>query len=236
MFEISGFYEDEPIFDEIMNDIERNKLEFRRTEYREYAKSEIKQATYFFAFVPNIREFDPEQDAAFYGTKFEYNDEHKCEWCRTQISDLFINIKKMKKKHFATINPELIISEHARNVIEAHQFTGCSFAPVHDHKGRESEPFYQLLITNTLPPINPSVRIEVADMPKYQCLRCPYVGFRRSEFIYEESTFGEQMDFNFTYERFDAYRARDVIVSAKVKEAFDKHKIKVYDFEPIHFI
>lgn len=236
LFDISGFYADEPIYAELMKDIEKEHLEYRYTEYREYTKAEIKQAKYFHVNIPYPWEHDPEQDAEFYGTKFEYLDEHKCKWCREQVSELLINTKKMGKHHIAEIIPEIILSELTKNVIEEQGLTGCKFAPVKDYKGRESLPYYQLIITNILPAIDPSVRIEVADMPKYQCPNCPYVGYRRSEFIYEQSTFGKQMDFNFTLERFDAYRSRAVIVSSKVKELFDKNKIKVNRFEPIRFI
>ena len=130
----------------------------------------------------------------------------------------------MGKHHFARIIPELIVSELAKSVIEEHGFSGCRFHPVKDYKGRESKPYYQLEITNILPPISPTMRIEVADMPKHQCPVSPYVGFRRSEFIYDRQQFGEQLDFNWTYERFDAYRTREVIVSSKVWKAFTKNK------------
>lgn len=235
LFEVDGLYSDDPIFHELMNDIKMNRLEYRYLESREYTKSEIKQAEYFYMHIPYPWEREPEKDAEYYGTKFEYDDEHQCESCRKQLSDLLFDTRKMGKRHFVTIVPELIVSELVKQIIEEHGLTGCTFATAKDYKGRQSQPYYQLIITNILPPVDPGVRIEAADFPVKQCPSCPYLGFRRSEFIYKRSEFGKQTDFNLTLERFDAYQSREVIVSAKVKELFDKHKIKVYDYEPIHF-
>lgn len=236
LFEVRGIYSNTPNYDELVRDIEENNFEYTYSEYREYTKSEMVQAEYFHVSVPYPWEEDPENDAEFYGTEYISTQGSKCVWCRQQKSELRINTKKMGKYNFARIIPELIVSELTKNIIEEHGFSGCRFYSVQDYKGRESKPYYQLEITNILPPISPTVRMEVADMPEQQCPRCPYVGFRRSEFIYEAEKFGEQMDFNLSYERFDAYKAREVIVSSMVKAAFDKNKIKVYRYEPIRFI
>lgn len=231
-----NLYSDSDIYIELMKDIEIYNLRFGYAEYREYTNKELLQAELYHVDIPYPWEHEPEKDAEYYGTQFNYPHGRDCVCTREQISELVLNTKKIGKWQFVRIIPELIVSELTKNIIEEYSFTGCQFLPVANYKGRETKSYYQIVVTNILPSISQAVRIEVADMPEHQCELCPYVGYRRSEFIYEKNRFGEYMDFNLTYERFDAYQTRELIVSSKVKEAFNKHKIKLYRFEPIRFI
>jgi hypothetical protein len=235
---IDNIYTDTNIYHELMVDIELNNVDYGYAEAREYTKEEIKNAEYFHVNVPYPWEHDQEKDAKYYGTQYKYPNGIKCECQREQNSDLLIDTQKIGKKHFIEIIPEYIVSEFAMKVIQDAGFTGCIFQPAMDYKNRETSGIFQLIVTNILPPISKEIRIETLENPNnhVRCRYCLMKTYLRSEMIYNKEDLLGANDFNLTHERFDNYMNRKLVVSSRVREVFNKNKIRVYGYEPVSLI
>jgi hypothetical protein len=235
---IDNIYTDTILFQLLMQEIKSNKLEYDYVDAREYTKEELKNAEYFHMRVPYPWEHDQEKDAKFYGTQYEYPKGSNCECQREQISELLVDIKKVGKNHFVEIIPEYIVSEYAMELIKDAGFTGCIFKPAWDYKNRETPRIYQLFATNILPPISKQIRIENwENLNNHEgCRYCLLKTYLRSEMIYNKEDLQGAKDFNLSLEHFDNYMNRKMVVSLKVRELFNKSKIRVYGYEPVSLI
>ncbi|TYP74524.1 hypothetical protein BCM02_10568 [Paenibacillus methanolicus] len=210
--------------------IEERKLEYFYAENRSYTKNEMEAAAFFHMNVPYLWE-QPERDAMYYGTQFNnHNMDCECQW--QQVSELKLDVKKMKKWHLVTMAPQFVVTEQAKNAIVDNGLTGCEFSPTHDYKGRELGAVYQMHITSILPPLNPRTRIET-DYRHARCPHCVSGVFPRSELIYEQGDFSAAQDFNLTYERLNGLVVREMVISWNARNIFKANKIKVHGYEPV---
>ncbi|KRF27639.1 hypothetical protein [Paenibacillus sp. Soil787] len=225
-------------FLDLMQVLETNRIDYSFFESREYTKQELKEANFFHVGVHYPWEHDALKDAEHYGTKYEFVHDHRCEHCgKIQASELKLDVKKIGKNHFVHIRPEFIITDYAKEVIESNQLSGYEILPARDYKDRDVQKVYQLVVKNILPPIDDQVRIDPYEHYSVSdCEYCSSKGFPRSEFIYRKEEMEQFQDFNLTFEYLNAYRIPLLIVSAKVKELFQKHKIKLLRPEPVRFI
>lgn len=223
-------YSDKPNYQELINAINSNNMKADFMELREYTKKEYDAAPYFHVNIPSPWE-NSTANAETYGTKFKQG-----ECCRTQLSNLYIDTKKIGKKHFVHIKPEIIVSKYAQDIIVSENLLGCEFRPVVDVTSNAVSEFFQLVITSILPPMSESVRtVSYGELiTAYES--CVKKGYLRSEIIYHQQDMIEAKDFNLTFEYLNAYFSRQLIASAKVRKIFNKYKIKINDFEPIHII
>ncbi|MBM7569525.1 hypothetical protein [Paenibacillus sacheonensis] len=224
-------------YEEIMSLIVKEKWRHTFHEEREYSKQEMKAAKYFHIGVAYPWEHDPMKDAEYYGTTYEYLKSKSCNCNKVQVSKLQLDVKKLGKwKNMAHIRPEYIITEYTKLLIENNELSGCEIREAIDYKGRELHPVFQLVVTNIVPPMQEVVRIEPYSHMEAHCESCSSKGFLRSELIYRKEELEKFKDFNFTFEYWDAYHIRQPIVSAKVRELFTKHKVRVFRYEPVRFI
>jgi len=225
-------------FIELMDLLKKNHINYSFIELREYSKQELKESRFFHVGVLYPWERDALKDAEYYGTKYEITHNHNCEHCdKVQVSELKLDVKKIGKNHFVHIRPELIITDYAKNVIESSQLSGYEIRPARDYKNRDVQKVYQLVVKNVLPPLDDRVRFDSYEhYPVSNCESCSLKGFPRSELIYGKEEVGQFQDFNLTFEYLNAYQTRLLIVSAEVKELFQKHKIKLLRPEPVRFI
>lgn len=221
-----------------MQELETNRTDCSFVESREYTKQELKEARFFHVGVHYPWEHDALKDTEHYGTKYEIAQDNRCERCgKNQASELKLDVKKIGKRHFVHIRPELIITEYAKEVIENNNLNGYEIFPASDYKNRDVQKVFQLVVKNVLPPLDDRVRIEpYKHYPVSNCESCSLKGFPRSEFIYKKEEMEQFQDFNLTFEYLNAYQVRLLIVSSKVKELFQKHKIKLLRPEPVTFI
>lgn len=192
-------------YPELMNMLKEQNLYYTFFEGREYTKKEIESALYFHVTVPYPWEHDPERDAAYYGTLYE-NDDQFCNCRKRQISELMLDVKKMKNWHFITITPELIVNDYAKEVILSNGLTGCEFGKVRDYKDRDVQSVSQLFVTNIISPLSNRVRM-LNEPNKINCPHCVQ-GYPRSELIYKKEHLTEMKDFNLTFEHLNAYSTR----------------------------
>ncbi|MDF2514512.1 MAG: hypothetical protein K0S04_4378 [Herbinix sp.] len=227
-------YQDTKGYQILMDTILRKSLRYTFAEGREYTKDEYKKAKYFHCEVMYPWEHDP-KNAEEYGTEYtRINACPRCGFGKEQTSDLIINTKKMKKYQFAQIIPEFLITENVRQIIEDNNLSGCDFKPVKDFKGRTEPILYQLIINNILPRMDKDVKFEIWEAA--YCPECDTNGkFLRSEIVYKSQDLTEAQDFNLTYEYIGQanYLGRHLIVSAKVRDIFNKNKIKPIAYEPV---
>lgn len=227
-------YEDTEEYIYLMNEIRINNLEFGFSEGREYTKKEMNSAKYYYTSFIYPYQGDP-KDAIDFGTK--YDDSTGCQKCgrgKKQISELRIDLKKLKKYPIATMAPEIFIRSEVKVLLEQNEVSGIHFGEVKDYKNRETITYYQLFIDNIMPPMSDKVRVEYEDISK--CKLCGFGGiYPRSEFIYNSKDISVMKDFNYTYEYIWAYGLREVIISSKVRDIFQKFKCRV-GYEPIAFI
>ncbi|MDU0203977.1 hypothetical protein ACYEXS_35710 [Paenibacillus sp. MAH-36] len=229
--------EDRSGYQDLISLIKNENLSHTYAENREYTKQEMKEAAFFDVGVYYPWEHDALKDAEHYGTKYKFANDHCCEYCgKIQASELKLDVKKIRTKHFVQIKPELIITDYAKEVIESNQLTGCDILPASDYKNRNVQKVYQLVVKNVLPPLDDQVRFESYGHHPIICCECRFKGIIRSEMIYRKEEMEKFRDFNLTFEYLNVYETRLLIVSAKVKELFQKHKIKLYRPEPVRFI
>ncbi|RED54735.1 hypothetical protein [Cohnella lupini] len=226
-------YEDREGYPELLELISKHNLQHTFFEGREYTKKEMETAEYYQVFVPYPWLHDPEKKAKYYGTTYE--SQSICECGETQTSELKLDSKKIGKWQFATIDPEFIVTDSAKDIMLNNDLSGVTFQQARDFKYRESPPISQLIVLHILPPTNNNVKV-VPYTWENKCPNCIQLGFLRSELIYEREKLKDAKDFNLTYEYFDAYVNRILIVSAKTRSVLTKHKIRVHGYEPISII
>jgi hypothetical protein len=231
-------YQDLDEYNQLMSIINENSIDYTFTEGREYTKKELSDAEYLDIGIVYPWEHDL-NEAEDYGTKYSY--ENKCSTCgqgKTQISELIINTKKVKKLDMARINPEIIISDRLHELILRNNITGCELGAVRDYKGRDDEILYQLKCTNTLPSMDSQTKLEIKD--SRFCFDCRRNGlFQESELIYKASDLASARDFNLSEEYIGLanYCMQRVIVSKKFFDLYMKSKLRgINRIEPIKIL
>lgn len=214
-----------------------NNLFYTFAEAREYTKKEMKDAKFFHCVTPYPWELDA-KNAEDYGTKYSYNNVcSKCGFGKKQISELVINIKKIKKYNIAQIIPEFVVTEYAKQIIVDNNLLGCEFRPVRDYKGRTEPILYQMIITNILPPMSNETRFEIWEAS--HCFSCDTNGrYQRSEFVYDLNSLENALDFNLTHEYIGNtnFMQRQLIISARARSILNENKIKSIVYEPVRIV
>lgn len=189
-----------------------------------FTKSEIENCEYFTMNIMAPLELEG-TDAADYGTQYEGG----CSICglgKKLVGDALINRKFMKKWDIGTVCPDIYVSEKLKDIICSNGLTGVSFDhELRDWKGREMPKFYVMDVGNVLPPMSKSVWLRLEyEYPQYK--ECGHqIIYLRSDVEYEKEKLDGVNDFNLSAEYVNNYRLQEIIVSAKVRNLFKKHKV-----------
>ncbi|MWC26983.1 hypothetical protein [Paenibacillus sp. MMS18-CY102] len=229
---IRNLYADTDVFRALQTFIQENKWEHTEYEHREYTKKELNEAHYYDLGL-HYPWWQVEKRARDNGTK--YDERNKCPKCHQgeyQITDLVIDTKKMGKRQIAYNYPDVIVTEHIKQIIEESQLAGCYFREVIERRGMNNTKLYQLVPTQVLG----SMKLDRMRLSKHQyCENCYRGAVLRSEIIYPEASMLDAKDFNLSleYYGFGTYCTPRLIVSSKVRKLFMENKIKVLYYEPI---
>ncbi|MDQ0114626.1 hypothetical protein [Paenibacillus harenae] len=225
------------IYQSIIKKSQELGLKHKIFERREYTKKEIASAVLldaeFYAPYENRDKTDSEE----LGTLYDYSIAcPKCGEGKKQITDLMIDAKGMGKQNIAHHDPDIIVTEYTKNVIENSGLTGCEFRDVFDYKDRPlPQKLYQLVITSILPEMKyDSMRIEYEN----HCDICTRNAIMRSEIIYDTDKVTTYADFNQSLEFYGigGGNLKRTIVSARVRDVLIENKIKVFQYEPVKLV
>lgn len=194
-------------------------------------KRELDNDVKFFVMTPNYPtelEGTGEDD---YGTEFVGG----CPSCGVGSKakkDILVDRKLMKKCTFGCLVPDYVVSKEVKEIIEANGLTGITFEKrVKDYKGRDMDDFYAVNFENILPQMSEKTWWLI--QKNQQCKTCGYcLTYIRSNPRYEENNLITAKDFNLTQEYYNNDKAREIIVSAKVRKVFKENKIRV-GFKPV---
>ncbi|OGS56642.1 MAG: hypothetical protein A3K60_01380 [Euryarchaeota archaeon RBG_19FT_COMBO_56_21] len=141
---------------------------------------------------------------------------------------------------------EFLVTERLRRLIEDASLTGVEFWPLLRYKRKELiQGYYQLFVTNRLPPMSPNTEIVDLKLPEAGPKRCSCGRFGRNRALdsvygvavpirYKRGSLKDAKDFNLTSEWLGLYDARPKrIVSHRVYQLFSAHSIKRVTFEPV---
>lgn len=229
-------YADTPEFELLIAELEKRGLKYDRVEVREYTKKDLEQSELF----QMILAFPYESDGEIpnYGTTYERSCPD-CDIGLIQTSDLIVNAKRFSKYDIATLEPEILINEKLRILLEENQITGYDLRTAIDFKSRTDLLLHQLVITNVLPEMSEYIRVDRADQPRSMCKTCGRNGIiRRSEAIYEREKLAKVCDLNVSKEFFgiNMYCVQDIIVTQKLYKLFKENRIKRMAFDPVSII
>lgn len=216
-------------FESALGLIKENDMDVRFRSVVHYTQRELEQVPYFhlLEFVPLELEGTTVAD---YGTRYEGG----CPYCgvgQKRVGDVIVDRKFVRKYKFGNLNPELFVSEELRLLIEQDGLTGITFgSPLKDFRGREMPLFYSVQINSVLPRMSESTWLTTEG----RCLKCGKDTIcLRSDLQYEREKLTDAKDFNLTYEHLDNWHLRNIVISAKVRNLFKKHKIQVGRYTPI---
>ena len=202
-----------------------NHISAYKFEFTDYTEDEMKNAKFFQMLIS-----DPLQSegtyARDYGTKYIYC----CDVCKTGgvlASDVFVDRKFVKKCDIATLRPDIFVSYKIKELIEENGLTGVSFEHrVIDYIGRELPEYYVMSFDNVMPPMDSKTWFSF-EPPAKSCIKCSKkIPYLKSHCYYKQVDFEDAKDFNLSYEAYDNFSERAIIVSKKVKEVFDKAKVR----------
>lgn len=169
-----------------------------------------------------------------------------------QIRDLIVNKTLMRGKDISlTYSDEVILSERVGRLLQEQGLTGCKLRLVHHYKKPyKGEPsLYQLMVTNTLPPmLSPPTEFEHF----HDCAVCG----RTSRFLKHTHWWGKiqyredtdvyyprhvlevVQDFNHTAEWFGEQRVmhRWIIITQRVYRLLREHKVKNWAAVPVYLV
>jgi len=200
-----------------------------------YTKKEQDSALFYMPQFPEPMELAGDSLREF-GTEYQGACEH-CHQFGKPVGDVLVDRKYLKKTSIGTFlssyfGASYIVSEEVRALIEENSFTGVSFEQeVKDYKGRETGKFYALTVRNKLPPLSPEASVIQRNQNScgHSYLYC------ESDLMYERVKLENACDFNITSEWF-FYRGPYLVISNRVKQAFQENKIKVYWYVPVLLI
>lgn len=210
------------------------KLHLEIREKTVYTPKEEENCEYFYTWISDPLAMVGKK-LNDYGTKF-WNGCDICTANKTLCGDAFIDRKLVKKKSILQLSDSIIaVSKQMRWLIEENNLTGFNFDHMlKDFKGREMEDYF--CIEPTIDNILPSMHEQTWfwEWQKKECEHKQY--FLASNAKYSRSSMANAKDLNFSYEFSYGLEAnRFVIVSKKVRDIFEKNKIRV-GFMPVNIV
>jgi len=218
--------EDSPAYADVLRICEANGLEPYISQWVHYSPKEISQVSFFQMSVATPLEREG-TTSSYYGTRHEGG----CPSCglgKKPTGDVLVDRKFLKGKQIGCLYPELFVSEDVKTLIERQGFTGVSFSGmVRDYKDREMSGYYVMHVHHILPPMSDSTWLYPAKHVslKQQCEH--HIVYLRSDIQYEKEHLHDACDFNLTREYLDNFRMQKIVVSRRVRECFQKAKIRV---------
>ena len=184
-----------------------------------YTPRELDRMPFFWLYLPDPLELEGE-GAVDYGTQYETYCP-QCGFCQTLSSDILVDRKFVRRYKIATLVPDVYVSAEVKDLIESAGFTGVSFDfKVLDYKHREIPDLYVMTVHNVLPPLSDTTWMDRSSRS------CGHDVLRmRSDLQYEKEKLEGALDFNLTAECLNNDQARQVIISARVRNLFRKHRI-----------
>ncbi len=112
-------------------------------------------------------------------------------------------LTEIKGLDLVRLPPGLVLaSNRLKDLFDEHQWTGAEFRPVIDSAtDQESEEFFQLWITSTLPPMHATAPIEANRFPD-ACVYCKRFGYRldKPQPVYADKVLEVAEDWNLSHE------------------------------------
>lgn len=182
-----------------------------------------------------------------------------CEVCSApleQVRDMWVPVEKMGKRDLSlTYGFEVILSARLAQMLQESGLTGFTLRPAWNYrKPYQGEPrLFQLVVTNTLPPMaSPPTEFE-EDWPRpKQCDVCGrrayylkhthYWGriryYEDTDIYYPKDVIGVVQDFNIAAERFGELRGSHqlIIITQRVYRWLREQKVKGWTAEPVYLV
>ncbi len=218
-------------YEYVINACAENNLSYSITSQRvHYSNAELKKVAYFNMVIPYPLELEG-TDAEDYGTIYTGG----CPVCglgKKPIGDVLVDRRFLRKCKMGVLFPDIYVSANIKDLILANGFTGVSFEnQVKDYKNRDIPKAFVMNIQNVLPPMRKSTWLEPDKYIDKRYEKCGHqVVYLRSDIQYEKEHLKDAKDFNLTCEHVNNYRLQEIIVSAKVKELFQSHKVFAFYF------
>lgn len=223
------FEEDSPHIQELLDFAKANNIpcEFLHNIY--FTKTELEKMPFFKIRLPYPLELEGMIPFEF-GTKYK----DRCEECgfwTESVNEMLIDRKFMKRWKIASADGHNFLTEDIKRIFDENGLTGINYiGDVKDYKGRDMEPFKLFSCYNVLPPVAESMNLKKYGFP---CKKCGFdTTYLLQPLEYEREKLDGALDFNYTYEYCNNDRARQIVVSAKVKKVFRENKIFAI-FDPI---
>ena len=192
------------------------------TSHTYYTPKELTSHPYFELLLPWPLELEG-TSAENYGTQYQGG----CPYCgmgKKPVGDVYVDRKFVRKYRAGTLVNEVFTNGEVKQIIQDNQLSGVIFKHMlKDYKGRELDDYHIAEIISTLPPLSSKTWLEPERRLNEQCEH--RVIYLRSPLRYERSKLAEAADFNLTCEYLNNFQEPGIVVSAKVKEIFTKHKI-----------
>lgn len=187
-----------------------------------YTPKELTSHPYFELFLPWPLELEG-TSAENYGTQYQGG----CPYCGTgkkPVGDVYVDRKFVRKYRVGTLVNEVFTNGEVKGIIQDNLLSGVVFKHMlKDYKGRELDDYHIADITSTLPPLSSKTWLEPERRLHEQCEH--RVIYLRSPLRYESSKLADAADFNLTSEYLNNFQEPGIVVSAKVKQIFTKHRI-----------
>ncbi|MCL6600918.1 MAG: hypothetical protein K6T81_19610 [Alicyclobacillus macrosporangiidus] len=226
------FYVDAPGYGELKEEIAVKNVHSNEWRYAVYSNSEIEDSKLLSIFIPAA-------PLDLRGDDFKYY-ERLCPACRVYInqkSDLVLKKEMGKRDIGMTYAHEYLISPRLKSIFEREHITGVQYRPV-SHRNYEEPVAYQLVVTNTLPPLHPSSDLESSGTD------CEVCGFRSvlkpwvKPLAYAAEVQSQLQDFNRSTEFFGIgiYPRPSIMASQRVRQLLIANKVEPVQYEPVLFV
>lgn len=201
------------------------------TSHTYYTTKELSSHPYFELLLPWPLELEG-TSAESYGTQYQGG----CLYCgigKKTIGDTYVDRKFVCKYRVGTLINEVFMDDEVKKIIQDNELTGITFDHMlKDYKGRELNNYYIANINSTLPPLSNMTWLESG----YTNKQCGHsIIYLRSGLRYEREKLANASDFNLTKEYLNNYQEQMIVVSAKVKQIFNEHKIFAR-FRPVDIV
>lgn len=240
--QVVKLFVDSDYYLQLTQELVRRGVEFSEYKTEVYSKKEI-ETSELLRIIPNTYcgYPQPEMDDSYFEVSYDPNSVcPKCLQGGVQKNPFQMFKPKIGKSDIAGIHwvLELIITQRLKEIIEAEGLTGVEFWPVVNYRKKtEYEGLYQLFITNEMPPMSPEAEIVRApDVRECECGKKGYV--RKGVPVYSRESLVNIKDFNKTHEWLGGGETtwQSKIVTKKVYDLFQQHKVRGVRFEPVKII